>query len=192
MNTREKIFQSALSLIHRKGYHASSMRDIAKEVGLEVSSLYNHLSSKESLLIDTCFSMAEKFITAMDEVNDIYFNAQERLQVAIKNHVEILTDNLNASFVFLHEWKNLSDDRKQDFIRLRHQYEDGFKQIIAHGIDEGSFKQTDVKFATLTILSSLNWIIEWYNPKGQMNPKEIAQKLSDFILSGLNKEQIYH
>ena len=76
------------------------------------------------------------------------------------------------------------------FKELRKKYEDGFRQILIDGENENLFKMGDREFAVLTILSSLNWIVEWYNPKasGKSSPEEIANRLTDFILSGLKKE----
>jgi AcrR family transcriptional regulator len=194
MQTERKtqVINEALKLIRANGYHATGMRELAKALGMEAASLYNHIESKEQILQETCFGLAQKFTTALDEVNDIYFNAEEKLRTAIKNHIEILTENLDASYVFLYEWKNLSEPQLSEFRKLRDRYEAGFREIIQTGEDEGLFKESDKKFAALTILSSLNWIIEWYRPEGSKSPKEIAEKLSDFILSGLTKEKVYN
>jgi TetR/AcrR family transcriptional regulator, cholesterol catabolism regulator len=190
-NKKQIVLNEAVKLISTHGYHATSMRDLAKALDIEAASIYNHISSKEEILQLTCFSLAKKFLTAIDEVNDIYFNAEEKLRLAIKNHVEILTDNLYESGVFLHEWKNLSEPFLTQFKEMRNNYESGFKTIVQNGIDEGLFHEVDKKFAVLTILSSVNWIIEWYNPKGSMSPEQIAEKLSDFILKGLTKPLPY-
>lgn len=194
MQTERKtqILNEALKLIRKNGYHATGMREVAKSMGIEAASLYNHIESKEEILRITCFTLADKFITALDDVNDIYFNAEEKLRMAIKNHIEILTQNLDAAYLFLYEWKNLSEPHLENFKKMRDRYEEGFKEILSTGEDEGIFKESDKKFAALTILSSLNWIIEWYKPSGSMTPSEIANKLADFILSGLTKEKVYN
>jgi hypothetical protein len=77
-----------------------------------------------------------------------------------------------------------------EFKTLRNQYENGFKQIITDGIQEDVFDEVDAKFAVLSVLSSVNWIIEWYKPTGKMQPKEIAEKISDFVLGGLRKKLV--
>jgi hypothetical protein len=132
--------------------------------------------------------MAEQFLVAIDEINDIYFNAEEKLRRIVKMHVALLTGDLNASAVFLHEWRHLPDERLKEFIAMRHKYEAGFKDIITLGQDENIFETAHEKFAVLTILSGLNWITEWYRPNGRMTPVEIADNLSDFILMGLRKK----
>ena len=134
--------------------------------------------------------MANQFVTAEEEVNDIYFDAEQKLRMAVKNHIEILTKNPLAAKVFLYEWRHLNENVKVDFIKLRDHYEEGFKDIIKTGEDEHVFKITDRKFAVLTILSSLNWITEWYKADKTMKPEEIADKLTSFVLNGLQKEKL--
>jgi AcrR family transcriptional regulator len=166
------------------------MRDIATEMGIEAASLYHHIKSKEEILETICFSLANKLLTGIAEVNDIYFNAEEKLRMAIKNHVQIISENIDQSAAFLHEWRSLSEPKLSEFKTLRDAYENEFKVILNDGINEDLFDDVDQKFATLTILSTVNWINEWYNPKGKMNAEEIAKKLSDFILGGLRKKLV--
>lgn len=184
---KEQIIETASRLFSQRGYMATSMRDIADKMGIEAASLYNHISSKEEILQDICFDQAQLFLRAIAEVNDIYFDAEKKLRMAIQNHVEILTANLMQSKVFLQEWKYLGDENKAEFIKLRDTYEKEFTVILSNGEDENLFKGVDKKFAVLNILSSLNWIVEWYKPDGEMTPTQIAEKLSDFVLMGLSK-----
>lgn len=184
---KREIITNTQRILNEKGYAATSVRDIAKALNMEPASLYSHFNSKEDILKITCFELAEKFSTAIKEVNDIYFNAEDKLKMAIQFHVEILTSNLASASIFLRDWRNLSEFAYNDFIQKRNEYESGLREIVKEGVTEGIFKEVDEKFATLTILSSVNWIVEWYNPQGTYTPKEIAEKLSDFILKGLVK-----
>lgn len=187
-NRKREILVQSQGILKEKGFASTSVRDIAKFLDIEPASLYSHFKNKEDILKITCFEMAEKFELAVKEVNDIYFNAEEKLRMAIKLHVEILTENLNPAIIFIRDWRNLTGEALNQFISKRNLYEEGFKEIIQTGMDEGIFKHTDKKFATLTILSSVNWIVEWYQPKGNLNAEQIADKLSNFILSGLEKD----
>ena len=191
MTTRQiEILQLAQDLFKEKGYSAASVRDIAKAANVEPASLYSHISGKEDLLDATCFNMAEKFLAAVDEVNDIYFDAAQKLKMAVHNHVTILTEHLSAAVVFQREWRHLGEPRKSEFITLRNQYEEGFRTIVQNGIDEGLFNEVDNKIAALTILSSLNWIVEWYSPEGAKNAGQIADQLYQFVLTGLKKDSL--
>lgn len=189
-NRKDQLIETAALLFRQKGYAATTVRDLASAVGIEAASLYHHIKSKDEILEHICFSMATKMQMAINEVNDIYFNAEEKLRMAIKNHVEILTQNVNHSAVFLQEWRSLSEPKLSEFKLLRDNYENELRVIIREGINEDVFDNVDEKFAALTILSTVNWINEWYSPAGKMNAEQIAAKLSDFILGGLRKKLV--
>lgn len=182
---KEQIITTSAKLFRQKGYEAASMRDIAAELGIEAASLYSHIKSKDEILETICFRMADELLKAIDEVNDVYFNAEEKLATAIKNHVKIVTGDLDSSTVFLREWRRLPEGKLGEFIKLRNKYEDGFMQILINGENENVFEAPDKKFAVLTILSAVNWITEWYSPKGNMTPDEISEHLYRFITTGL-------
>lgn len=190
ISRKEQILQTSAKMFKEKGYASTSMRDIATELGIEAASLYHHIKSKEEILETICFSMADKLINGISEVNDIYFNAEEKLRMTIKNHVQIISENIDQSATFLHEWRSLSEPKLSEFKTLRDKYENEFKVILNDGVNEDIFDDVDQKFATLTILSTVNWINEWYNPGGKMNAEQIATKLSDFILGGLRKKLV--
>lgn len=186
---KTEILESATLLFSKQGYSATSVREIAERVGMEAPSLYHYFQGKEELLNEICFSLAKKFLSAMDDVNDIYFDAEKKLRMAIENHIRILTADVAKSHVFLFEWRRLNDDKLADFMKLRDRYEAGFKEILQTGENENLFQEVDKKFAALTILGTINWVVEWYKPDGDMSVKQIADKLSDFILDGLRKQK---
>ena len=188
INRKEQITETAAKLFRKNGYIGTTMRDLAAELGIEAASIYHHVKSKEELLETICFDMANKFILNAKEINDIYFNAEEKLRLAIKLHIETITLNQNQSAVFLQEWRNLNEPNFSKFKMLRDQYENQFTIIIIDGENEDIFDFVDKKFAVLSILSTINFVNEWYNPEGKMNAAEIAEKLSNFILGGLRKK----
>ena len=190
ISRKEQIILTAAQLFKQKGYEASSMRDIALVLNIEAASLYHHIKSKEEILELICFTMAQKFLSAIAEVNDIYFNAEEKLRKAILHHVEIITEDINKSAVFLREWRSLPENSLKDFMQLRNHYESEFTHIIENGMQEDIFENVDKKFAVLSILSSVNWINEWYQADGKMNAEEIAKKISDFVMGGLRKKMV--
>ncbi len=190
ISRKEQIIEVSSRLFREKGFIGTSMRDIAGELDIEAASLYSHIKSKDEILEEICFRKADEFIKAIDDVNDIYFNAEERLRMAVVSHVRILCNDLNTSSVFLHEWRHLNGPKLEEFKMLRNRYEGEFRKILKNGEDENIFDTVDKKFAVLTILSTLNWITEWYKPGGTMKPEEIAENLCNFILTGLKKKSV--
>jgi AcrR family transcriptional regulator len=166
------------------------MRDLANTLGIEAASIYSHIRSKEEILQRVCFRMAGELFKAMNAAEAKGGTAADRLEKAIAAHVLVLTKNTEASAVFLHEWRHLSEPYHSDFLALRDTYEARFRGIIKAGIASGEFTVPDEKFAALTILSALNWIHTWYRPDGKMTPAEIAANLSAMLLNGLKRNSI--
>ncbi|AKD05276.1 TetR/AcrR family transcriptional regulator [Pontibacter korlensis] len=185
LSRKEQIEKTATALFRTKGFSATSMRDLATALGIEAASIYSHIKSKEEILQRVCFRMAQEFFEAIDAAEALEGSATNRLKRAITAHVQVLTQNTEASAVFLHEWRHLSEPMHGTYLALRDKYEARFREIIRTGIDDGEFAVPDEKFAALTILSSLNWIHTWYKPEGKMTPSEIAENLSEMLLNGL-------
>jgi TetR/AcrR family transcriptional regulator, cholesterol catabolism regulator len=185
ISRKEEIAREATRLFREKGYPATSMRDLAAELGIEAASLYSHIKSKEEILHKVCFRMAENFFLAINDIDQETDTTTEKLKKSIIAHVEVLTEDTNASIVFLNEWKHLSEPYLSDFIKMRDTYEHRFREIVLEGQRNGEFKYMDEKFAVLTLLSSLNWIPNWYKNYGKLDPTQIGQQLSSLVLSGL-------
>ncbi len=174
------------------GFSGLTMRTLAKKLGMEAPSLYNHLQSKDDLLVTVCSNIADQLETHILEVNDIYFNAKDRLKMAIKGHVNVLTQNITASFVFVNEWRFLPVEDKNLFIQRRDKYELEFRRILDLGIKEGNLQFSDVKITSQILLSALNSIVDWYKPDGGLTPDDVALQLFKFVGSGITKEsEIY-
>lgn len=99
--------------------------------------------------------------------------------------MQVLTDDVAASAVFLHEWRHLSEPARTEFLALRERYEAGFRQLLISGAETGSLYAPDPAFAALTLLASLNWLATWYVPGGKLAPTDIAHRLANQLLFGL-------
>lgn len=187
MTRKEQIRQVAQNMFRARGYAATSMRELAEAVGIEAASLYNHIKSKEEILQHICFGMANDFFTALDKVKDEELPADIKLTKAIKEHIKVITSNLDAAGVFLTEWRFLSEPHLSNFKKMRNRYEREFQRIVLEGIRQGLFKPTDVKLYCLSLFSAMNWIYQWYQPNGELSPDELGEKFSIMLLDGLRK-----
>lgn len=182
---KEHINSAARNLFRERGYSATSMRDIASTVGIEVASLYNHIDSKESMLQQICFTMAEKFLAIIPLVKHLQEGPVEQLKEAIRLHVLVITSHADESAVFVHEWKHLSEPHLSAFKKMRNNYEGFYRDLIRRGEELGLFKNIHEKFVMMVLFSSINWLYDYYKPNGKLNPSQISDIITDIFLNGI-------
>ena len=185
---RNQITSIATNKFRENGYRAVSMRELADHVGIEAASFYNHFDSKESILKEICFRMAFEFFKGIEWATRETSSPDEMLARAIRSHIKVITANTDASAVFFHDWRYLSEPYLSEFREMRLKYEEIFRNILREGMLRKMFGKQDETFIVLTIFSTLNWVYEWYDPDGKFAPEEIADNLSSVILNGIRKK----
>jgi TetR/AcrR family transcriptional regulator, cholesterol catabolism regulator len=185
---KDHIQEVAQNLFKEKGYAATSMRDLANEVGIEAASLYSHITSKEEILRTICFDMADQFFAGLHSIETTDLPDDKKLEQAIISHIDVIARNRNASAVFFHDWRHLGEPFNNDFKLMRRRYENHFKKIIEHGIEQKIFINVDTTFTVRTLFSAMNWTYDWFGSGKNDNPQIIAEKITSLILQGLTKK----
>lgn len=184
--TRQVIFDTAGQMFAELGYHATSVRDLARALDLQPGALYNHFSSKEDVLFQIVNRAADQFLAAAERVNDL--EPAARLRSLIHGHVGVITANLGNATVFFHEWKFLEPTRRAHIAERRNGYEAHYRRVIADGVASGAFAPADPKFAALILLGALNWIYQWFRPDGPLSGEEVAERVYNFTARALGAE----
>lgn len=184
---REKFYKTATELLSEKGYKAMTMRELAERLDCDKSNIYNYIKSKQELLDQLLFEIADKFHTGISEIEESSYSAAEKLKAIIRLHVTMTFENPNKMNIHAHEWRFLDSDRQKIFVSRRSKYEKKITDIIQIGMDEKSIKQGDVSFIKNCILSSLRWMYTWkISEKKKLNPIEIERTISEFIFNGIS------
>lgn len=182
---RQQIEDAASALFRERGYAATSVRDIAQVLSLQGGSLYAHVASKEDVLWSIVNRAADRFHAQVGPIAANAAPAAERLRQMIHAHVSVVTTGQRDAAVFLHEWRFLSHERRQQIAQRRDSYEGLFRQTIEQGIASGEFSPADPRLTAMAILSALNGIATWYRPDGQLTADQIADQHADLFLRAL-------
>ncbi|MDN5918871.1 MAG: TetR/AcrR family transcriptional regulator [Pseudonocardia sp.] len=185
---RELIFDAATRLFGERGYTGTTMRDIAKAVGILPGSLYAHIHSKDAVLLEIIESGVDRFNAAADRVEEQAQPAADALQAVIREHLRIVAENPQRTLVVFHQWRFLDEPHRSRLRTKRRHYEEFFSRTVRAGVADGEFDDgLDVKVAVLGILGALNWTPEWYSAEGPASPDQIADALAASLLSGLRQ-----
>jgi AcrR family transcriptional regulator len=186
---RQQIEDAASALFRERGYAATSVRDIAQALNLQGGSLYAHMASKEDVLWSIVTRAADRFNSEVCPIARSNASPRDRLADMIRAHVGVVTATQKDAAVFLHEWRFLSPERREDMASRRDAYEQLFRDVIAHGTTTGVFRAVDVHVTAATMLSALNGIATWYSPRGPLSEAEIADQQADLFLHALENDR---
>lgn len=185
MDRRSDILTTAGHLFRERGYHATSMRDIAASLALRGSSLYAHIDSKEEVLWEIVNHAADAFLRHAEAVEARELRPRERLYALIEGHLRVIAQELPRTTVFFHEWKFLSPERRLEVTERRDRYEGFFRRALEAGVASGDFRVEDPKLATLFVLSSLNWTYQWFREGGELNLEGLTERYAALIFNAL-------
>lgn len=180
---REEILRAALRAFREKGYHATTLDDIAEHLGVRKTALYHYFPDKEAIL----YACHQESLVQLDRIikgTRRFETATERLAYVIREHVRVMTDTLQGSPLAF-EVGAFSPERQREIIAARDRYERALRRIIQQGMADGDFRQADAKIAAFAILGSINWIARWYRPEGSLHADELGMQFADHLLGGL-------
>ncbi|MBW8010509.1 MAG: TetR/AcrR family transcriptional regulator [Chloroflexi bacterium] len=182
---REQIIEAAAQIFREKGFHAASMKEIAKAVNLQKASLYHHVSSKQEMLVEILDQALDLLIERLQKVVEQPTSPEAKLRLAIQTYLVALADYSDLSAVMLLEHRSLEPEYHQRHIPRRDRFEALWRKILEDGVAEGVFDCPNPRLAVKSLMGVLNWTIMWYRRDGNLSAEEIAEQCSDLFLKGL-------
>lgn len=183
--TRKKILEAAAQIFSQKGYHATSMNDIANAVNLQKASLYHHVNSKQEILLSLLDEALDLVIQEISNVIAMPISADKKLRLAMCTYLKTLAEQRDLSAILLLEHRSLTPDLHSRHLPRRDRFEHLWRKILQSGIDEGVFNIRDVPLTTRALLGVMNWVVTWYRSEGELSISEITEEYTDLILVGI-------
>lgn len=185
LTRKDQLLHAAEQLFSRRGYHATTVREIARELQIEGGSLYSHISSKHDLLYAIVARASAQFRGAAQAVLASGDPAPAQLRALMRRHLAIVAASTARATVYFSEWRHLEPEQQASIKQQRDEYEGAIRQIIRAGVAAGAFAPVDERLASLHILGLLNWTYQWYRPDGAWSAEELADHLYDLAMQGL-------
>ena len=183
--TLEAIRKAGLRLIFEQGYAAMSLRDLAAEVGIQVGSLYNHISTKQELLFDLVQDHVNELLRQLDLALEGKTDPEEKLRTFVAFHVTYHMSRKREVFIANSELRSLEPKNYDAIVTLRGAYEARLARILSEGVADGVFEVVDVRVATFAILALLTGICSWYRPGGHLTKEAIIAAHEKLVLSSV-------
>ncbi len=184
---KDAITKKAAALFRKKGFTATTMRELADNIGVEASSLYNHIGSKSEILQTICFKVANDFTTHLNDLEKESIPTAEKLEKLIRFHIHMMIDAFDEVYVANHEWKQLEEPFLSNFLIQRKLYEGRMIEMIRDGIKKQELKNIHPHVAVLIILSAVRGLEFWQRHKKSLSEEELENDMINHLLKGLIK-----
>jgi AcrR family transcriptional regulator len=178
------VLKTSAAIFAEKGYHSTSIRDIARATKMSLSGLYYYFKSKDELLFfiqDYCFS------TILDDCRRLLAGVDDpvhRLKLLIENHLNYFVNNMNEMKVLSHEANSISGDFLKKVNSKKRQYVDLATELLEEIARKYGVKGLDIRVATFSLFGMMNWIYNWYNPRKDVDVAGLSQNMMRIFLSG--------
>jgi AcrR family transcriptional regulator len=182
--TAEGIRTVALDLFYKRGFQATSLRHIAARVGIQVGSLYNHITSKGDLLFEIMETVMLDLLEDQRQVAQTS-DVVERMRLLVYHHVKFHGERAEEVFIGNSELRSLNRQHRQRIVGLRREYELMFQKELEDGIRQGKFLPVDVQITAYGIIAMATWVSAWYSSRGRLSLQEIAEIYTAMVLRGI-------
>ena len=179
------LHQAATRLFRERGFHATSMQDLAEALGMNRGSLYHYIESKDDLLWAIVSDALARLDARVRPWLEAGGPAGERLERAIDAHLAFAAEHGDEMALIQIELRSLPDERRREIIGRRDAYEAAWRRTIRDGIAAGELRAVDVPLASIAILSACNWFTQWYRPDGPLSAEQVGRVFAGLYLDGL-------
>jgi len=189
--SREDIVRAAAQVFRKRGFHGTTMQQIAGAVGLQKGSLYHHIASKEELLHEVMMAGLTQLGERLEAVATSPLPPVDKLRQLIETHICYAAENLDVATVVLFEHQAMLGfpALRNEYVSRRDFFESQFRKAIQEGVESGDVRPVDVPVVAQALLGAHNWLVMWYRPQGRLSPREIAIIIADTFLRGLLVEK---
>ena len=182
----EFILRTSARIFAAKGFHSTSMRDIARATKVSLAGLYYYCESKDELLFliqDNCFGrVLERLESRLKETTD----PVERFRVVVENHLSFFAANMAEMKVLSHEAESLAGEMYEKVSGKKQQYTRTVRRILAEVQQQrgAGARKVDLTVATYALFGMMNWIYNWYDPRGKLSVADLVESVTRLFLNG--------
>jgi AcrR family transcriptional regulator len=180
---RDELVAVAARLFAERGYHGTSMADLAEAMGVQKGSLYSLTGSKQDLLLVVTREGAAAFHTALDRVPEDA-DPLARIGAALRGHLAVVAEQADTATVFTREWRFLQEPELTAFRDERRRYETRWRSLLAEAAERGMLRaDLDFEATVLLVLSAANWAYTWIRPGADTDA--LADRFFAVLLDGV-------
>jgi AcrR family transcriptional regulator len=182
---RLSILRTAARIFAERGYHNTSVSDVADVLGVSKPFLYYYLKNKEDILFECSRIATEQLHGVLEEVRTLRGTAWEKLQMLFRGYARVMSTDFGACLIRSTTPGSLPPELRDKLFTGRRRLNREVERIVAEGIADGSIRSLHPRLASFALFGAFNWITTWYRQGGAMTPEAIADIYLDLFARGM-------
>ena len=178
------ILQAAAKIFNERGFHETSMTDVAEALGVSKPFLYYYLKNKDDIVFECSRIATEDLHAMLDEVRRANVNGWDRLVLLFTGYARVMTTDFGICLIRNTAPGSLPETSREKLWVGRRRLNREVEQIIAQGIADGSIRPCDPISLSFAMFGAFNWMTAWYRPNGPMSAEDIANNFMDIFANG--------
>lgn len=178
------LLRAAVRLFNERGFHMTSLDDVAAAVGVTKPVIYHYLGNKDRVLFECVRIGLAELRAVADAAGAAPGTGLSRLEAFLRRYAEVIMGDFGRCVIRTGD-EALGAESRAEFRRLKREIDTCLRDMIAQAAADGSASVSDVRLAALVIAGALNWPARWYRPDGEMTPPQMADALVTTLLAGI-------
>ncbi|HZU63672.1 MAG TPA: TetR/AcrR family transcriptional regulator [Novosphingobium sp.] len=180
---RDAVLRAAVRMFNERGFHQTSLDDVAAQLGVSKPTIYHYLGNKDQVLLECVTIGLSQLLEAAETSRQKPGKGVDRLIAFLTRYAEINMDDFGRCVIRTSD-EALGPDSRQQFHALKRRIDTDLRQLIRDGMEDGSIAPTDPKMLAFALAGALNWPARWHNPQGADTPEQIARQLVLVLAQG--------
>jgi AcrR family transcriptional regulator len=181
---REAVIRAAARAFDARGYHHTSLDDIAEDLGVSKPTVYYYVENKEQLLYECFLAGLHPIREAFGAASRTGGTGRERLVAVIRGYALAIASEYGWCMVRAHD-QDLRPAMRRQINALKSEIDLGIRGLLQAGMADGSIGGCDPKIAAFALAGALNWIAHWYRADEPMSAEQVADAFVAVFEQGL-------
>ena len=186
---RNAVLQAAAQLFNERGFHATSLDDIAARLNVTKPTLYYYVKNKDEILLQCVSKGLTMMLEGIDASRAAGGKAIDQLMTCMQVYARIVTMDFGMCLIRVGD-EQLPPESRKELRRLKSAIDQEFRRLVAEGVAEGSLQPCDPKMTAFVIAGALSWIGRWYQPGGEYTPEQVAQQCIATLCEGVLRRPV--
>ena len=181
---RQAVLSTAAQMFNERGFHATSLDDIAARLHVTKPTLYYYVKNKDEILLACVKKGLHMTLDGIEASRAAGGNAVDQLRACMRVYADIVTQPFGMCLIRVGD-EEVPEPSRTELRRMKSEIDQAFRRLVAQGVQEGSVAPCDPKITAFVIAGALSWIGRWYQPGGEYSAEQVAEQCINTLLRGV-------